>query len=49
MGVPNGAKEAAEFKGAFNEIIIENCLNMGKERGNQIQVGQRTLNRLNQK
>lgn len=37
------------MKEAFNEIINENFPDAEKERGNKIQEGQRTLNRLNQK
>lgn len=46
MGIPEGTERETGLKFVFNEIIVENFHNMGKELTNEIQDGHKTWNRV---
>ena len=47
IGVPEGEEKKKGTEKIFEEIIVENLPNMGKEIVNQVQESQRVLNRIN--
>ena len=48
-GVPEEEEKKKGSEKIFEEIIVKNCLNMGKERVNQVQEAQRVPYRINPK
>ena len=47
IGIPEEEERGKDAEGVLEEIIAENCPEMGKEKGTEIQEAQRTPFRLN--